>query len=66
MNSYKCEKDSELVAGGQGDCCKDSLRRRVRTGAVHELELGCRLCVSALQGPILSTVCVRVFENRHT
>lgn len=35
MNSYKCEKDSELVAGGQGDCCKDSLRRRVRTGAVN-------------------------------
>lgn len=35
MNSYTCEKDSELVAGGQGDCCKDSLHRRVRTGAVN-------------------------------
>lgn len=23
MNSYTCEKDSELAAGGEGVCCKD-------------------------------------------
>ena len=43
MNSYTCEKDSEPAAGGEGVCCKDSLRRRVRTGAVNGWNLPLRV-----------------------
>lgn len=38
----------------------------VRTGAVHELELGCRACVSVLEDPFLAP-CVYVhLRNRRT